>query len=64
MVTTSTTEAKVSQPKQQAQTDVTNELPQMGDSQNSETILAGLGLLSASLLGLFGLGKKKRKEDK
>lgn len=38
------------------------ELPQTGETKAKATPLSGLGVLSASLLGLLGLGKKRRKE--
>lgn len=38
------------------------ELPQTGETKAQATPLSGLGVLSASLLGLLGLGKKRRKE--
>ncbi|WP_051174521.1 LPXTG cell wall anchor domain-containing protein [Ligilactobacillus saerimneri] len=38
-------------------------LPQTGEQDASATAATGLGLIMLSLLGLFGLGSKKRKED-
>ncbi|EKW99166.1 Rib/alpha-like domain-containing protein [Ligilactobacillus saerimneri] len=38
-------------------------LPQTGEQDASATAATGLGLIILSLLGLFGLGSKKRKED-
>ena len=38
-------------------------LPQTGEQDASATTATGLGLIILSLLGLFGLGSKKRKED-
>ncbi|PLA75784.1 protein with ysrik-signal peptide, partial [Ligilactobacillus agilis] len=38
-------------------------LPQTGEQDTSATAATGLGLIILSLLGLFGLGSKKRKED-
>lgn len=38
------------------------ELPQTGETKAQATPLSGLGVLSASLLGLLGLSKKRRKE--
>ncbi|MCZ0745053.1 LPXTG cell wall anchor domain-containing protein [Ligilactobacillus sp. UO.C109] len=38
-------------------------LPQTGEQNTSATAATGLGLIILSLLGLFGLGSKKRKED-
>ncbi len=51
-----TTSTKVTAKKQ-------TELPQTGEDTDLSN-LAGLGLISASLLGLFGFGKKRRKEDR
>ena len=38
-------------------------LPQTGEQDASATAATGLGLIILSLLGLFGLGSKKRNED-
>lgn len=38
-------------------------LPQTGEQDASATAATGLGLIILSLLGLFGLGSKKRKEN-
>ena len=41
-----------------------SELPQTGENETEKTALTGLGLLSASILGLLGLGSKRKKEEK
>ena len=42
---------------------IAKKLPQTGEQDTSATAATGLGLIILSLLGLFGLGSKKRKED-